>query len=71
MMNIKSVKTKAGYDIALASVENLLDAKSGRPEGDELDVLVTLIEKYEALHYPIDASNPIEAMRFCIDQYDL
>jgi HTH-type transcriptional regulator/antitoxin HigA len=48
-----------------------MDAKPDSPEGDELDVLVTLIEKYEALHYPIDAPNPIEAIRFRMDQYDL
>jgi len=71
MMNIKPVKTEADYDIALARVDDLMDARSNTPEGDELDVLVTLIEKYEALHYPIDAPNPIEAIRFRMDQYDL
>jgi HTH-type transcriptional regulator/antitoxin HigA len=71
MINIKPIKTEADYDIALARVNNLMDAKPDSPEGDELDVLVTLIEKYEALHYPIDAPNPIEAIRFRMDQYDL
>ena len=71
MINIKPIKTEADYDIALARVNNLMDAKPDSPEGDELDVLVTLIEKYEALHYPIDVPNPVEAIRFRMDQYDL
>ena len=71
MINIKPIKTEADYDIALARVNDLMDARPDSPEGDELDVLVTLIEKYEALRYPIDAPNPIEAIRFRMDQYDL
>ena len=71
MMNIKPIKTEADYDIALARVDDLMNARPDSPEGDELDVLVTLIEKYEALHYPIDAPNPVEAIRFRMDQYDL
>ncbi|MFV2005229.1 MAG: type II toxin-antitoxin system HigA family antitoxin [Gammaproteobacteria bacterium] len=71
MMNIKPVKTEADYDLALARVDDLMDARPNSKEGDELDVLVTLIEKYEALYYPIDAPNPIEAIRFRMDQYDL
>ena len=71
MMNIKPIKTETDYDIALARVGDLMDARSDSPEGDELDILVTLIEKYEALHYPIDAPNPIDAIRFRMDQYDL
>ena len=71
MMNIRPVKTEADYDIALARVDDLMDARPDSPEGDELDVLVTLIEKYEVLHYPIDAPNPVEAIRFRMDQYDL
>ena len=71
MMNIKPVKTEADYDMALARIDELMDARLDSPEGDELDVLVTLVEKYEAQHYPIDAPNPIEAIRFRMDQYDL
>jgi len=71
MMNIKPVKTEADYEKALARVDALMDATPDSKEGDELDVLVTLIEKYEAMHYPIDAPNPIEAIRFRMDQYDL
>jgi len=71
MMDIKLIKTEADYDMALSRIDVLMDAKFGSPEGDELDVLVTLVEKYEAQHYPIDAPNPIEAIRFRMDQYDL
>jgi len=71
MMDIKLIKTEADYDMALSRIDVLMDAKFDSPEGDELDVLVTLVEKYEAQHYPIDAPNPIEAIRFRMDQYDL
>lgn len=71
MMNIKPIKTEADYEVALSRVDDLMDAKLDSPEGDELDILVTLIEKYEALHHPIEAPNPIDAIRFRMDQYDL
>ncbi len=56
---------------ALSRIESLMNAMPDSPEGDELDVLVTLVEKYEGQHYPIDAPNPIAAIRFRMDQYDL
>jgi len=71
MMNIKPIKNEADYDKALSRIESLMDARPDSPEGDELDVLVTLVEKYEGQHYPIDAPNPIAAIRFRMDQYDL
>ena len=71
MMNIKPIKNEADYDMALSRIDALMNAKSGSPEGDELDILVTLVGKYEAEHYPIDTPNPIEAIRFRMDQYDL
>ena len=70
-MNIKPIKCEADYDAALARVDDLMDAQPDSPQGDELDILVTLIEKYEAQHYPIDAPNPVEAIRFRMEQYDL
>jgi len=70
-MNIKPIKCEADYEAALARVDDLMDAQPESPEGDELDILVTLIEKYEAQHYPIDAPNPVEAIRFRMEQYDL
>lgn len=70
-MNIKPIKCEADYDAALARVDKLMDAELDTPQGDELDVLVTLIEKYETQHYSIDAPNPIEAIRFRMDQNGL
>ena len=67
MMNIKPIKYEANYDAALARVDDLMDAQPGSLEGDELDIWVTLIEKYEAEHHRIDAPNPVEAIRFRID----
>ncbi len=71
MMNIKPIKNETDYDLALSRIDVLMDAKPGSPEGDELDILVTLVEKYEAQFYPIDTPNPIEAIRFRMDQFDL
>ena len=51
---IEPIKTEADYDAAHATVETLMGAEAGTPEGDHLDVLVTLVEAYEAKHWPID-----------------
>jgi len=61
-MNIRLLKTKADYKAALAQVEKLMAAKAGAPEGDRLDVLVTLIKAYEAKHYPIGLPDPVESL---------
>ena len=61
-MNIKPIKTETDYIEALQKVENLMHAKLDSPEGDRLDVLVTLIESYEEKHYPILPPDPIEAI---------
>ncbi len=55
----------------LAIVDKLMDAKPETPEGDHLDILVTLIEAYETRHYPIAPPHPIEAIKFRIDQMGL
>jgi len=70
-MNIKPIKIETDYGAALARVAELMDAKINSPEGDELDVLTTLIEAYELKHFPINAPNPIEAILFRMDQYGL
>jgi Predicted transcription regulator containing HTH domain len=70
-MNIKPIKTKADYKAALAEVERLMHAKLGTPEGDKFDVLVTLIEAYESRHFPMSPPDPIEAIKFCMDQSGL
>lgn len=65
---LKPIRTEADYDAALAEVERLWGAKSGTPDGDRLDVLATLIEVYEAKNYPMDPPDPIEAIRFRMEQ---
>ncbi|MEH2489545.1 helix-turn-helix domain-containing protein [Bradyrhizobium sp. AZCC 2230] len=68
---INPIRTKRDYDAALNEVERLWDAKSGTPEGDRLDVLATLIDAYENEHYPMDPPDPIEAIKFRIEQQGL
>jgi HTH-type transcriptional regulator/antitoxin HigA len=69
--SIKPIRTRRDYDAALTEVERLWGAKSGTPEGDRLDVLATLIEAYEAEHYPMDPPDPIEAIKFRMEQQGL
>src|SRR3981189_2139021 len=68
---LKPIRTKADYKNALAEVERLWGAKSGTPKGDRLDVLATLIDVYEAEHYPMDPPDPIEAIKFRMEQQGL
>lgn len=68
---IKPIRTKRDYDAALKEVERLWGAKSGTAEGDRLDVLATLIDVYEAEHYPMDPPDPIEAIKFRMEQQGL
>ena len=70
-MNIKPIKTETDYETTLGRIGELMGAQLDTPEGDELDVLTTLVEHYEAQHYPIEAPNPIEAIRFRMEQYGL
>lgn len=67
-MKIKPIKTEADYERALRRVEELWDSPKGSPAGDELDVLATLIEAYEREHYPIDAPDPLDAIKFRLEQ---
>ncbi len=61
-MDIAPLKTKRDYRRALKDVEGLMSAKRDTPDGDRLDVLVTLIEAFETKHYPIDLPDPVEAI---------
>jgi len=70
-MNIKPIKTKQDYENALKRVEELLDATVDSKEFDELEILSTLIEAYEAKNYKIDAPDPIEAIKFRMEQEGL
>src|SRR6478609_1170159 len=68
---IRPIRTKRDYDGAHKEVERLWGAKSGTPEGDRLDVLATLIDAYEAEHDPMDPPDPIEAIKFRMEQQGL
>ena len=67
-MGIRPIRTKADYRAALKEVDRLWDAEPGTPAGDRVDVLVTLIEAYEAKHFPIAAPDPIAAIVFMMEQ---
>ena len=68
---LKPIRTKADYEKALSDVERLWGAKSGTPKGDRLDVLATLIDAYEAAHYPMEPPDPVEAIKFRMEQQGL
>jgi HTH-type transcriptional regulator/antitoxin HigA len=67
-MNIQPIKSKQDYERALKRLEEIFDATPGTPEGDELEVLSILIEKFEDEHFPIDLPDPIEAIKFRMEQ---
>jgi HTH-type transcriptional regulator/antitoxin HigA len=68
---IKPIRTKRDYEAALKEIERLWGAKASTPEGDRLDVLATLIDAYETEHYPMDPPDPIEAIKFRMEQQGL
>jgi HTH-type transcriptional regulator/antitoxin HigA len=70
-MDIKPIRNKRDYEAALAEIERLMTAKRNTPEGDRLDILVTLVEAYEARHFPLDLPDPVEAIKFVIEQRNL
>jgi len=67
-MLIRPIRSEADYDEALRRVEALWGSTSGTAKGDELDVLVPLIEAYERQHHPVDLPNPIDAIKFRLEQ---
>ena len=66
--DVKPIRTEADYDAAMADVANLWGAASGTPQGDRLDVLATLIDAFEAKHHPMDPPDPVEAIKFRMEQ---
>ncbi|MES9902314.1 MAG: transcriptional regulator [Sedimenticola sp.] len=70
-MEIRPIKSEADYQSTLKEIEPLMSAKADTLEGDRLDVLVTLVEAYERVHYPIDFPDPIEAIKFRMEQQGL
>jgi HTH-type transcriptional regulator/antitoxin HigA len=70
-MEIAPIKTQRGYKRILKQIEGLMNAKRNTPEGDRLDVLVTLVEAWEAKHYPLDLPDAVEAIKYHMDQKGL
>lgn len=67
----RPIKTQAEYDTVLAQIDRLMDAPENSVEADHLELLSILVEAYEAEHYPIDATDPIEAIKFRMEQAGL
>ena len=71
VVKIAPIRGERDYEAALKEIEALMDATAGTSEGDRLDVLVTLVEAYEARHWAIDPPDPIDAIRFRLQQRGL
>ena len=70
-VDIKPIKTDADYRAVLTEIEMLMTAEPDTAEGEKLDVLVTLVEAYEKKHYPLDLPDPVEAIKFEMEQKGL
>jgi HTH-type transcriptional regulator/antitoxin HigA len=70
-MEIRPIKTEADYEAALKEIETLFDTEPGTPEGDRLDILITLVEAYEDEHYEIPAPDPVEAIFYYMESRGL
>ena len=67
-MDIKPIKSDADYRAALKDIESLMIARPDTPEGENLEVMVTLIKAYEAKHFPLDLPDPVEAIKFAMNR---
>ena len=70
-MEIRPIKTEQDYNTSISRIEVLWGAKKDTPQGDELDLLVTLVESYEMKHYPIAPPDPVDAIKFRMEQMDM
>ncbi|MEZ5477243.1 MAG: transcriptional regulator [Thiolinea sp.] len=70
-MDIKPIRSEQDYHEALQEIETLMTAEFGTAEGDKLDILVTLVEAWERMHYPMDFPDPVEAIKFVMEQRNL
>lgn len=70
-MDLKPIKTESDYRAALKRLEDIFDAKLGTPESDELDILGLMVDDYENKHYPIEAPDPIEAIKIRMEEMHL
>lgn len=71
MEALRPIRDEADHEAAMAEVERLWGAPSGTPEGDRLDILATLIDAYESQHHPMDPPDPVEAIKFRMEQQGL
>jgi len=71
MTNVKPVRSEKDHKAALSEMKRLWGSKSGTPEGDRLDVLATLVDAYENQHHPLDPPDPVEAIKFRMEQQGL
>jgi HTH-type transcriptional regulator/antitoxin HigA len=70
-MNLRPIRTKRDLTDALDRIDEIIDAKQGTPEYDELEILSILVETYEEKHYPVLPPDPVEAIKFRMDQMNL
>ena len=70
-MTVRPIKNLSDHESAVKRIQALMSAKPGTDEGDELDVLATLVDAYEAKHFPIESPDPIEAIKFRMEQMGL
>jgi HTH-type transcriptional regulator/antitoxin HigA len=70
-MKLRPIRTVEEYDLALERLNEIFEAEEGTPEGDEAAILIMLIEDYEAVHYPIEAPDPIEAIKIRMEEMNL
>ena len=70
-VEVRPIRTKRDYEATLNEVERLWGAKAGTSDGDRLDVLATLVDAYEAEHYPMDPPDPVETIKFRMEQQGL
>jgi HTH-type transcriptional regulator/antitoxin HigA len=70
-IRVRPIRTREDYREAVARIEKLMSAEVGTPEGDELDVLATLVDAYETKHFPLDAPDPVTAIQFAMEQQGL
>ena len=70
-MSIKPIKSEQDYERALTRLDAIFDAPADTPEGDEAEILALLIENYENQHYPIEAPDPIEAIKIRLEEMNL
>jgi HTH-type transcriptional regulator/antitoxin HigA len=70
-LNIKPIRTEKDYEAALARIEEIFDAEPDTPDGDELEILASLVENYEKKNYPIELPDPIEAIKIRMEDLGL